>query len=156
MKYSKTTSVLENFKLYYEDTENKRMTKTSKTTAKTAKKPVAKPAKRVVNKSPKSSKIDEVKKYFNSLGDKINNTYSGLKKTKKKTKKPTKAEQKISRDKKIRGIIGIGLLFVVVSIAYSTYMTNLFVDGPIMVVSLAPQVIFAGATLLIAFYKIYK
>jgi hypothetical protein len=35
-------------------------------------------------------------------------------------------------------------------------MTNLFVDGTMMVVALTPQVIFATVTLLIAFYKIYK
>ncbi len=74
----------------------------------------------------------------------------------KKAKKVTKAEQKLARLQKIRGIIGIGLLFVVVSIAYSTYMTVLFVDGTIMVVALAPQVAFAATILLIAFYKIYK
>ena len=74
----------------------------------------------------------------------------------KKVKKLTKTERKLERQKKIRGIIGIGLLFVVVSIAYSTYMTALFVDGTAMVVALVPQVVFATAILLIAFYKIYK
>ena len=74
----------------------------------------------------------------------------------KKVKKLTKTERKLERQKKIRGIIGIGLLFVVVSIAYSTYMTALFVDGTAMVVALAPQVVFATVILLIAFYKIYK
>lgn len=74
----------------------------------------------------------------------------------KKVKKLTKTELKLERQKKIRGIIGIGLLFVVVSIAYSTYMTALFVDGTAKVVALAPQVVFATVILLIAFYKIYK
>ena len=74
----------------------------------------------------------------------------------KKAKKLTKTERKLERQKKIRGIIGIGLLFVVVSIAYSTYMTVLFVDGTEMVVALTPQVVFAIITLFIAFYKLFK
>ncbi len=87
---------------------------------------------------------------------KINNIVSKVKRPSKKAKKTTKAERVLARQQKKNGIIGIGLLFTVVSIVYSTYMTNLFVDGPLMWVALAPQVIFAGVTLLIAFYKIYK
>ena len=86
----------------------------------------------------------------------FNNTKKKLGFKSKKVKKLTKIERKLERQKKIRGIIGIGLLFVVVSIAYSTYMTALFVDGTAMVVALVPQVVFATAILLIAFYKIYK
>ena len=86
----------------------------------------------------------------------FNNTKKKLGFKSKKVKELTKIERKLERQKKIRGIIGIGLLFVVVSIAYSTYMTALFVDGTAMVVALAPQVVFATVILLIAFYKIYK
>ena len=86
----------------------------------------------------------------------FNNTKKKLGLKSKKVKKLTKIERKLERQKKIRGIIGIGLLFVVVSIAYSTYMTALFVDGTAMVVALVPQVVFATVILLIAFYKIYK
>lgn len=86
----------------------------------------------------------------------FNNTKKKLGFKSKKVKKLTKTERKLERQKKIRGIIGIGLLFVVVSIAYSTYMTVLFVDGSAMVVALVPQVTFATVILLIAFYKIYK
>lgn len=86
----------------------------------------------------------------------FNNTKKKLGFKSKKVKKLTKTERKLERQKKIRGIIGIGLLFVVVSIAYSTYMTALFVDGSAMVVALVPQVTFATVILLIAFYKIYK
>jgi len=74
----------------------------------------------------------------------------------KKAKKITKSDQKLAREQKKRGIIGIGLLFVVVSIAYSTYMTVLFVDGSAMVVALVPQVLFAAIILIKAFYKLYK
>lgn len=87
---------------------------------------------------------------------KFDNIVSRLKQPRKKAKKTTKAQRQLERKQKINGIIGIGLLFVVVSIAYSTYMVNLFVDGTEMVVALTPQVVFAAVVLLIAFYKIYK
>ena len=98
-------------------------------------------------------RIDNAKK---AVLVQFNNTKKRLGFKGEKVKKLTKTERKLERQKKIRGIIGIGLLFVVVSIAYSTYMTALFVDGTAMVVALAPQVVFATVILLIAFYKIYK
>lgn len=85
-----------------------------------------------------------------------NNTMKRLGFKSKKAKKVTKTQKQLDREQKKRGIIGIGLLFVVVSIAYSTYMTNLFVDGPEMIVALAPQVAFAAYILIKAFYKLYK
>jgi len=98
-------------------------------------------------------RIDNIKKsvivLFNNIKKKL-----GFKS--KKATKVTKDEKKLARKQKIRGIIGICLLFVVVSITYSTYMTVLFVDGITMIIALAPQVTFAVVTLLIAFYKIYK
>ena len=98
-------------------------------------------------------RVDNAKK---AVVVQFNNTKKKLGFKSKKVKKLTKTELKLERQKKIRGIIGIGLLFVVVSIAYSTYMTALFVDGAATVVALAPQVVFATVILLIAFYKIYK
>lgn len=99
------------------------------------------------------NRIDSMKK---AVLIQFDNTKKRLGFKSKKAKKLTKTERKLERQKKIRGIIGIGLLFVVVSIAYSTYMTVLFVDGAAMIVALTPQVVFATITLLIAFYKIYK
>lgn len=99
------------------------------------------------------NRIDSLKK---AVVVQFDNTKKKLGFKSKKAKKLTKIERKLERQKKIRGIIGIGLLFVVVSIAYSTYMTALFVDGTAMIVALTPQVVFAAITLLTAFYKIYK
>ena len=109
-----------------------------------------------VEEKPKSSLKQRILEKLQPVSKKFYNIKKRLGLQRKKAKKTTKSEQKLVRKQKIRGIIGIGLLFVVVSIAYSTYMTNLFVDGPAMIIALAPQVTFAVVTLLIAFYKIYK
>ena len=87
---------------------------------------------------------------------KIDNIVSRVKQPRKKAKKLTKSERKAIREEKKRGIIGIGLLLTVVSIGYSTYMTNLFQDGWAMWLALAPQMLFAAAISIYAFYKIYK
>ena len=128
---------------------SKAVTKTSATKRKVT------PSAKTVPKSNVTLKnrIDSLKK---AVLVQFNNTKKRLGFKSKKVKKLTKTERKLERQKKIRGIIGIGLLFVVVSIAYSTYMTALFVDGTAMVVALAPQVVFATVILLIAFYTIYK
>lgn len=124
-------------------------------TAPTKSKVTPKAAKKVA-KTPKVSlkarlleKLQPVRSKFDNILARFN--------PRKKAKKLTKAEKKAIRRQKIRGIIGIGLLFVVVSIAYSTYMTNLFLDGTEMIIFLAPQVIFAlaisGYVFFYAFYK---
>lgn len=99
------------------------------------------------------NRIDNAKKVVRSRFDNITKKL-GI--HRKKAKKATREQKKLARQQRIHGIIGIGLLFVVVSIAYSTYMTNLFVDGTQMVVALAPQVAFALIVSIYAFYKIYK
>lgn len=63
---------------------------------------------------------------------------------------------KAPRKRVINGILGIGLLFVIVSIAYSTYITILFVNNSTSIIALIPQVLFATITLLKAFSKLYK
>jgi hypothetical protein len=140
--------------LEYEETERKYMSKvTSKKTTTVKRKPATK------GKVPSKAKVT-LKVRLGSLKKTVLGKFDNIKKKlgikSKKAKKPTNADKKLARQQKIRGIIGIGLLFVVVSIAYSTYMTVLFVNGTMTVVALIPQVIFATATLLIAFYKIYK
>lgn len=123
----------------------------------------ATPEKRPPVKTPPKKQFDVrafvVPKYLTAKS-KVESVFSSVvnkvKRPRKAPKKLTKADRKLAMDQKIRGIIGIGLLFVVVSIAYSTYMTNLFVDGSAMVIALAPQVLFALATFVIAFYKILK
>lgn len=127
-----------------------------KTSGATVKTTATSAVKRKTPVKPKVSlkqRLDNVKKAVRGKFDNIKKRL-GIKS--KKTKKTTKTAKKLARQQKIRGIIGIGLLFVVVSIAYSTYMTVLFVDGTAMVVALTPQVVFAATILLIAFYKIYK
>ena len=137
---------LDKFKLEYEELESE----VGKTTKAVRSKSVKKLAvKKVSPRARLDSLVKVARVHFNNIKKRL-----GFKI--KKAKKVTKADRKLARLQKIRGIIGIGLLFVVVSIAYSTYMTVLFVDGPIMVVALAPQVAFATIILLIAFYKIYK
>ena len=127
---------LNDFDLYYEEME-RRPVKTKQTNVS------------------KVSLKDRVSKVKSAVRSRFNNT-TKRNQPRKKAKKAAQIERQLARKQKIRGIIGIGLLFVVVSIAYSTYMTNLFVDGPEMVAALAPQVAFAVITLVIAFYKIYK
>lgn len=152
------SNVLENHQLEYEEMGQKRMGKaktkaTVKTNTARAVKRKATPKKVAKPTVSLKQRLDGVKK---AIIVQFNNGKKKLGIKSKKAKKVTKAEQKLARLQKIRGIIGIGLLFVVVSIAYSTYMTVLFVDGAAMVVALAPQVVFAATILLIAFYKIYK
>lgn len=120
---------------------------TAKTTSTSVSKTKAQP--KVTLKNRIDSVIAKVRGWFDNMLKRL-----GFKS--KKAKKNTKNDRKLARQQKIRGIIGIGLLFVVVSIAYSTYMTNLFVDGPAMVAALVPQVAFAVVILIIAFYKLFK
>lgn len=110
----------------------------------------------VKRKETKVSLKQRLEAFKTALRSRLDNIKKRLGLKSKKVRKLTKNDRKLARQQKARGIIGIGLLFVVVSIAYSTYMTVLFVDGTAMVVALTPQVIFAAITLLIAFYKIYK
>lgn len=142
---------LDDYKLYYEDLERKPVKTAPKTTSKAKSTPKTKTPNKVVVGV--KSKFKDVEKFVRGF---FNNTKKRFIARRKKAQKLTKIEKKALHEQKVRGIIGIGLLFVVVSITYSTYMTALFVDGPMMVAALAPQVIFAVTTLLIAFYKLYK
>lgn len=136
---------LDSFELYYEEMERKPV-KTAKSTKKVVK---SKPQKVLVLRGYLANALTTVR-------GKIDNVRKHSTQRRKKAKRMTKTERSLIRQKKIRGIIGIGLLFVVVSIAYSTYMTNLFVDGWRMAVALTPQVIFAVVISFYAFYKIFK
>lgn len=142
---------LDKFPLYYEDLERKPVKTAPKTTSKVKSTPKTKTPNKVVVGV--KSKFKDVEKSVRGF---FNNTKKKFVARRKKAQKMTKIEKKALQEQKVRGIIGIGLLFVVVSITYSTYMTALFVDGTMMVAALAPQVIFAVTTLLIAFYKLYK
>lgn len=143
MKHTKDY-ILESFELFYEEMERKPVKTATKQTKKSSK---------VEAKPPVKATFRD---YVNKARGKFDNVTKKLNLRRKNVKKVTKADKKLAREQKIRGIIGIGLLFVVVSIAYSTYQTNLFVDGWQMVIALTPQVIFAVAISIYAFYKIYK
>lgn len=74
----------------------------------------------------------------------------------KKSKKPTKAELELAKKQYDNAIIGIGLLLVVVSIAYSTSVILLGVDSLGSKIALLPQAIFALVISIKAFSRLYK
>lgn len=106
------------------------------------------------------SKLEVAKAFvitkFNQVKDKVMGVVNKTITPKKTVRKLTKAQQKEHRDQQKRAIMGIGLLFVIVSIGYSTAVTTYFVDGFAPLVALAPQVIFGAIILLKAFSKLYK
>ena len=97
------------------------------------------------------------------LADNASNLKSGVftrAKQSESTKKPAKPLTKKQQDEKKRHrknvIMGLGLLFVVASIAYSTSVVTTFVDSQQSLILLAPQVAFAIITIFKAFSKLYK
>jgi hypothetical protein len=158
MNTKKVSNTLDGFILYYEEMEKKvakvksKVAQKSETTVKIGKTDA-------IKRKDKPSLMSRVKALVSKARSFFNNVFSRLKPSKKPSKlsKKEQAEhRKAFREQLIRGIIGIGLLLVVVSIAFSTYITNLFLDGPMMIIALIPQVGFAVITLLVAFYKILK
>ena len=127
---------LKDFKLEYEDMEKKMSKKAPKSNI-------------LIAKTFIITKFNQIK---SKVSDVVNKTIT----PKKKVKKLTKAQQKERQDQQKRAIMGIGLLFVIVSIIYSTAVTTYFVDGFAPLVALAPQVIFGAIILLKAFSKLYK
>lgn len=145
----KHTHVLESFNLYYEDLERKKV----KVTPVKQSKKTTKSTKQVKNsKSFKENVLDRLQ----PVRSKLNNVYAQLKNPRKKAKKRTKAEQEQLKQQNKNAILGIGLLLVVVSIAYSTSVIYIGVDSDASRLALLPQVVFALATLFKAFSKLYK
>lgn len=145
---------LEEFKLYYEDLERKPVKTVPVKSKKTAKSNPKKAAK-TVNKQ----KIDLKKRFEDSKKAArgfFDNTKKSLFAKRKKAKKPTKAQKKIEQEQRKRGILGIGLLLVVASIAYSTSVIFIGVDSSASRIVLFPQALFALITLVRAFSKLYK
>ena len=97
-----------------------------------------------------------IRKVFNFVKTKVSAIVKKVKKPRKKAKKPTKAEREIAKKERNRAIMGIGQLLVVVSIAYSTAVIFIGVDGMASKIALLPQVVFASFTLLKAFSRLYK
>lgn len=94
------------------------------------------------------SAFDDIKRKLKNLKPK--------KKPVKLSKKAQQEQKKLNRQQQMRGILGIGLLFVVVSITYSTYVIYNGVSSSASRVMLVPQVVFALLILFKAFSKIYK
>jgi hypothetical protein len=152
--------VLENHKLYYEDMEFKKMGKSPSNLKTNKVKQIAKP------KSGKTSKVslkDRVKTNLSKRLAASRSAFNDIKLKFKPNKKPSKLSKKaqleqknLTRQEHKRAILGIGLLFVVVSITYSTYVIYNGVSSSASRVMLIPQVVFAILTLAKAFSKIYK
>lgn len=142
---------LDNFKLEYEEMEFHKVKKTDKVKV-TAKTTSTSATKRKAKVSPK----DRVKAILKAIRARFDNILKKLKLKGKKTKKATKMQKKLERQQQIRGILGLGLLFVVVSITYSTYVIYNGVSSSASRLMLIPQVVFALYTLFKAFSKIYK
>lgn len=142
MKISRAPSSLDNFKLFYEDMGKKMQH--NKTSAHTIRSKKSNQRTVVLRES--------IAKFFNKIHDITHKAKSPRKKGKKHTKK----QIELIRAQQKRGILGIGLLLVVVSIAYSTLVIIAGVDGPISKIILLPQALFALVTLLKAFSKIYQ
>lgn len=99
---------------------------------------------------------DYVKPVLDTVCRFFYNTYSKVKNLFKKPKKQTKAQKELAKQKRNRGILGIWLLLVIVSIAYSTAVTCMFVNSFASIVALLPQALFAIYTLFKAFSNLYK
>lgn len=158
MKQRRVGNSLDSHKLEYEEMEFKNVGKV-KETAKLKPKPAVKTTsvsavkrKKVGLKTRVGSKLQPVRRKLHSVVNFMKNPPY----PKKKSKKTTKLAHKLAKEQRLRGILGIGLLFVVVSIIYSTYVVRTFVDSTASLVALAPQVIFAVCILVKAFSKIYK
>lgn len=143
----KIAKSLDEYQMYYEDMEMKVLQKPAKVTTK---KPVQ------TNAVKKPSVISRVVAKFTSLKSKIFNRKPRVKYTLRQSKLAQLEQKKARRNELFRGIIGIGLLLVVVSITRSTFVSLQFVDGVANVVYLLPQIVFAIVISIIAFLKIYK
>lgn len=84
------------------------------------------------------------------------NTVDNPKLQSKRVKKLTWLEQRLAKQQRNNVILGIGLLLVVVSIAYSTSVIIISVDSSVSRVLLCPQIIFALYLIFKAFSKFYK
>lgn len=119
----------------------------TRTMGKTVKKSA--PKKRVNVRQLAEAKFRAVKTTFKNI---VNKT----KRPRKKVKKLTKTQRELNKQQRNRGILGIGLLLVVVSIGYSTSVIFDGVDSIQSRIALLPQVVFAVLTLFKAFSKLYK
>lgn len=71
------------------------------------------------------------------------------------SKPANKSNKKVEKQASF-GILGIALLFVIVSIAYSSTVILLGTDGLLPKIALAPQILFGVGVLAYVFYKATK
>ena len=145
--------VLDTRKLKYEEIKPKKL--------KIAKEPkVTKKSKKAVLASNTGRKRLNIRGHMVSGLKNIHNNFNGVVKKvyhpSKKGKKLTKIERENAKNQRNRGIMGVGQLLVVVSIAYSTAVILIGVGSLASIIALLPQVIFALVTLIKAFSKLYK
>lgn len=163
MKTKKVTNSLDDYKLEYEDMEIKVPQVKSKVAASKVK-PTAQVAKTdTVKRKAKPSLVDRFKADMKSRAAQSRSGFNDIMSRLKPAKKPSKLSKKAQKEQKKavreqhkRGILGLGLLFVIVSIAYSSYVIFNGVHSTASRVMLVPQVVFALLTLIKAFSKIYK
>jgi len=142
------SNILKSFKLYYEYLEGK-LVNTVSTKQKTSKSSAKKVVKNISLKKRMFAILQPARKKINNIVKKINQP-------RKKAKKTTKVERALILQQRKNGILGIWLLLVVVSIAYSTSVTRTFVNSNASLIALAPQAIFAIITIVKSFSKLYK
>lgn len=92
-----------------------------------------------------SSKYTGAKTHFTNVVKKVSHPI-------KKHKKVTKLERQEAINRRNRGIIGIGRLLVIMSIAYSTSVIFIGIDTVESKIALLPQAIFALSILIKVFY----
>lgn len=145
--------ILDTRKLKYEKTKPKKIkiAKESKTTSKSKKAVLASNTGRKRH-NVGGFIVSKFKNLYQSLLGVVNKVFH----PKKKAKKLTKIERENAKNQRNRGIMGIGQLLVVVSIAYSTAVILIGVGSLASIIALIPQVIFALVTLIKAFSKLYK
>ncbi len=147
--HSNVKQTLDSFKLYYEEMERK----VPNTAVRISELKTPEKKSTVV---PKSVEKSSVFSKISQLKSKVFNRKPKRKITPSLSKRAQVEQRKARRGEVFRGIIGIGLLLAVVSIARSTFIALQFVDGVANVVYLIPQVIAAVVVSIIAFVKIYK
>lgn len=156
---TRVTDSLDDYKLEYEDMERK----VPKVKSKVLDKPVKAAKTDTIKRKAKPSLVDRIKADLQRRAAQSRSGFNDLKRQLKPEKKPSKLskkaqieQKKTSREDQKRGILGIGDLFVVVSIAYSSYVITNGVHSTASRVMLVPQVVFAVYKLIKAFSKIYK
>lgn len=96
------------------------------------------------------------KSVVSSVKGSLRSVLNRAKHPRKTSKKLTKLERETAKRQRKNAILGIGLLLVVVSIAYSTSVIYIGVDSEMSRIALLPQVVFGLITIFKAFSKLYR